>query len=558
MNTQQRRLKRGTFREQPLAQREEAEFRSLFENAAAGLFRKSRSGGFLLVNTALARMFGYPTPDAFLAESKEAGHSLFADPQAFAAMVHKLLTLGVVNNAELRIIPRAPEGARPAAAAEWIAVTARAVYTSKGSIRHFEGTVTDITRCKTARMRAAQLQEQLEQARSLECAGVLARALAEDIGGLLEPIVQQTQSALNTLPAHSPAHTALDQALTASTEARGQLYRMLEFCRELEPPQVPVSFTAVVKECLRTLRGKNQDEKDGEAVPVKITADLDAREDVVKGNARLLRRAVCALVKYAADSCSGRTGPAMTLRLRTIDMETAAAAAHPPHTCTLPAGRHICLTFSGSGAHALPQGCTACPPWSTHGKPSLAMVQGIVKLHNGILCQGPDEGGVATLCLYLPALGVADSARTAAGPAPRLGSERILVVDTDHSERNQWRALLGPLGYRMETRPGPVEGLRLFMESPESFDLVITAYAMPQLNGLEFARTLTGIRPDIPVALCLSAHDTVTPDSACAAGACRLARKPLDGAARTRLVELMLSRNTDKTAGQRSWPRFSS
>jgi hypothetical protein len=121
-------------------------------------------------------------------------------------MVHKLLTLGVVNNAELRIIPRAPEGARPAAAAEWIAVTARAVYTSKGSIRHFEGTVTDITRCKTARMRAAQLQEQLEQARSLECAGVLARALAEDIGGLLEPIVQQTQSALNTLPATAP-HT---------------------------------------------------------------------------------------------------------------------------------------------------------------------------------------------------------------------------------------------------------------------------------------------------------------------------------------------------------------
>ncbi|MFV0423551.1 response regulator [Oleidesulfovibrio sp.] len=562
MSSQHHRLQRGKIREQHPAQKDDQEFRSLFENAEAGLFRKSRSGSFLLVNTAMAQMFGFPSADAFLAESGTAGHSLFAEPQLFTAMVKELVAYGVVNDIHLRIIPRNHDNSRPVSATEWISVSARAVYTSKGSIRHFEGTVTDITAYKAAEIRIEQLQQELAETQALECGGILARALAEEMSGQIELIAQQTQSALNALPAHSPAHTALDDALNAATEARSQLYRMHEFCRGLEPELTELSFTTIVENAVAALR--SYPESQNTPYPV---LDIAAYCDTVKGNAHLLLRAVTALLEHVACFPSGKADSSneslqTVLRLRTIDIQGPhhrAANRQDSNACeAIPAGKYVSLTLAGSKPALLAHGCNTCPPWSTHGNPALAMIQGIADLHGGMLCQGPEESGMATMCLYLPAVGETRLTASLTGPSPRLGSERVLVVDTDHHERNKWRAMLGPLGYRIETRPGPVEGLRLFMESPESFDLVITAYAMPQLNGLEFARTLAGIRPDIPVALCLSPQDAVSPDAACAAGACRLARKPLDSTARIRLVELMLEQIADNHPESRTWPRFSS
>ena len=37
---------------------------------------------------------------------------------------------------------------------------------------------------------------------------------------------------------------------------------------------------------------------------------------------------------------------------------------------------------------------------------------------------------------------------------------------------------------------------------PYEFDLVITDYTMPKLTGLDLAREVKRIRPDIPIVLC--------------------------------------------------------
>lgn len=46
------------------------------------------------------------------------------------------------------------------------------------------------------------------------------------------------------------------------------------------------------------------------------------------------------------------------------------------------------------------------------------------------------------------------------------------------------------------------EALEAFREHPEHFDVVITDHAMPKPTGLEFAKKLLDIRPDLPVILC--------------------------------------------------------
>jgi len=73
---------------------------------------------------------------------------------------------------------------------------------------------------------------------------------------------------------------------------------------------------------------------------------------------------------------------------------------------------------------------------------------------------------------------------------------RILVVDDDVAIRAGVRDALTREGHQVVTAPDGQEALELFSE--ESFDLVVTDFAMPRKDGLEL---LQAIRPrsDVPV-----------------------------------------------------------
>ena len=58
-----------------------------------------------------------------------------------------------------------------------------------------------------------------------------------------------------------------------------------------------------------------------------------------------------------------------------------------------------------------------------------------------------------------------------------------------------------------------VNALEIFRSSPDEFDLVITDYTMPELTGLDLAREVRRIRPDMPVLLCTGFSEKITPDS---------------------------------------------
>lgn len=60
--------------------------------------------------------------------------------------------------------------------------------------------------------------------------------------------------------------------------------------------------------------------------------------------------------------------------------------------------------------------------------------------------------------------------------------------------------LLGGLGYRVTSFTDPVEALEAFRAQPESFDVVLSDFTMPGLDGLELARQLTSVRP-VPIVL---------------------------------------------------------
>ena len=84
------------------------------------------------------------------------------------------------------------------------------------------------------------------------------------------------------------------------------------------------------------------------------------------------------------------------------------------------------------------------------------------------------------------------SSRTAA-----LGS--ILLVDDNKLGLSARKSVLEELGHRISTASNGVDALEQFND--RKFDLVVTDYKMPRMNGLELIVGLRKIAPDLPVIL---------------------------------------------------------
>ena len=83
------------------------------------------------------------------------------------------------------------------------------------------------------------------------------------------------------------------------------------------------------------------------------------------------------------------------------------------------------------------------------------------------------------------------------------GIEKILIVDDDPVLVQTYELIFEILGYQAFIFSSPVQVLNV-MESLD-FDLLISDYNMPDVNGLELIRKLMEVKPEIPVAICSGA-----------------------------------------------------
>jgi len=88
---------------------------------------------------------------------------------------------------------------------------------------------------------------------------------------------------------------------------------------------------------------------------------------------------------------------------------------------------------------------------------------------------------------------------TLSGVSPAAPVIRILIIDDNRNGLLVRRAILEQLGYSTTTAQCPVEGLHTFEHG--EFDLVITDYRMPIMNGAEVILRVRELRPEIPVIL---------------------------------------------------------
>ena len=132
--------------------RAEEKYRSIFENAVEGIFQTTVDGRFLTANPALARMFGYESPEELLKAVSDIGHEIYVEAERRAELYRLAQQNGFVSGFEVRMY-------RKDGSPMWASMSARAIYDTAGEIAGYEGTIEDITARKRAEAALREIRE---------------------------------------------------------------------------------------------------------------------------------------------------------------------------------------------------------------------------------------------------------------------------------------------------------------------------------------------------------------------------------------------------------------
>lgn len=171
-------------------------------------------------------------------------------------------------------------------------------------------------------------------------------------------------------------------------------------------------------------------------------------------------------------------------------------------------------------------------PFFTTKKPGegtglgLAVVHSIVQAYRGHIRVSSQVGRGTTFELFFPALEAVVDASAPTPEAVRGRSEKLLFVDDEEGVVDSQREVLTALGYSVDAFTSVSEALAAFMEAPQSYQLVITDQAMPEMTGMELAARLHELRPDLPIILTTGYVHTYGQEQLARAGIARCLSKP--------------------------------
>jgi CheY-like chemotaxis protein len=175
----------------------------------------------------------------------------------------------------------------------------------------------------------------------------------------------------------------------------------------------------------------------------------------------------------------------------------------------------------------------------------LAIVASVVTANGGAVCLETAPGLGTRFAILWP---VTDQTHATA-PAPvtgitgRLDGRTILVVDDQKDVLDVLTAMLEAAGAEVAPSTEPADILAAVEGDPTAWDLVITDYDMPGMNGYDLARALKTLAPQIPVILVTALAGIA---GRAGAGFDTVLAKPVDRAALVMAAETAILRTKPK------------
>ncbi|MGC3958897.1 MAG: PAS domain-containing protein [Verrucomicrobiota bacterium] len=132
---------------------QEEKYHSIFDHLVEGIFQTTPEGRYLIANMALARIYGYATPDELMQSLTDIGLRLYVAPGRREEFRRIMDEHDTITGFESQIF-------RKDGSIIWISENCRAIRDASGRLRYYEGTVEDITARR-------QAQESVQESEAL-------------------------------------------------------------------------------------------------------------------------------------------------------------------------------------------------------------------------------------------------------------------------------------------------------------------------------------------------------------------------------------------------------
>ncbi|MGX0877346.1 PAS domain S-box-containing protein [Roseovarius sp. MBR-154] len=434
-------------------------------------------------------------------------------PEETYADLRATLERGAVWRGVLRNLDRAGRS-------YWVDSTILPLRAEDGTIHSYLGIGEDITEKRQAR-------EQVARAQKIEAVGLLAGGIAHDFNNILTAILGAAHLASLDAAAGSDLAEEVEQIDIAARRAQALVRQLLGFARREPGTPQPTDLCGAISEVNRLMRA---------AIPptIRIEGVRDCTPVTVQADPTHLHQILMNLTANAAEAIGDATGH---IRISAHVMDV------PPEGLPTRAEGWVELVVEDDGpgmsedsaARIFDAFYTTKPLGKGTGL-GLSVVQGLVQDMGGRITVETSPGNGTLFRLLLPGA-AAEMRQEAAIPVPERGHESLMIVDDQTEVAATLRRGLMRMGYQVEAYTSPRIALERFEKAPLRHSLLISDVVMPEMNGIEMARAMREMRPDLPVILCTGFNPTGV---ALPGGPTEVLAKPLDPVELARHVRRML------------------
>ena len=493
--------------------RAEARFRLAVESSPNGMVMVDSGGKIVLVNREVERMFGYRREE-LLGQSIE-----LLVPERFRRQ-HPAYRVGFFRAPNRRAMGAGRDlfGVKKDGTELPVEIGLNPIETEDGLL--VLSSIVDIGARQHAEEERRRLEEQLRHAQKLEAIGTLAGGIAHDFNNILGAVFGYAELLEHQVQGEE-GKADVRELLTAAERGRQLVRQILAFSRRQPIARRPVALGQTVLEATKMLRPM---------LPPTVDLQLRINPEAprVLADATGIHQVLMNLGTNAMQAMPG--GGVLEIAVEPLYVRDSVARTRPG----LREGSYAMLRVKDTGV-GMDHGVQARafePFYTTKQTGSgtglgLAIVRGIILDHEGSVELESEPGRGTTVTCLFPTLEPGEEvAHPVAVPIPSGRAERVLFVDDERSLVRIADRTLQDLGYRPTIETDSVRALEMFRQAPDGFDLLVTDFSMPGLSGLELARAVHGIRPDLPILLATGFIEDIPPEDLEEAGVRATIRKP--------------------------------
>lgn len=333
---------------------------------------------------------------------------------------------------------------------------------------------------------ARRLQQSETRSQRLEAAGLIAGQVAHDFNNLLARLMSYPDLIRAELGENHSALPYLDGMERSARRIADINQQLLSLGRRGQYNMHPLNLNEIVSHVIT----------DSEPLPETLVLKTNLCHDLmnIMGGAAQLHRILSNLLDNARDAT--QNNGIITIKTENMYIDETAIG------CSLiPRGEYVKLTVSDTGCgisqEALQQ---VFDPFYTTKKADkkrgsglgLSVVDSVVRDHGGFIDLSAQVGERTSFFIYFPMTRESQALQNSAESCG--GSEAILFVDDDDTQREVSTLLLKKLGYTANTAASGEKAIEFLRENPQ--DLVILDMVMPGgIDGTETYRRILEISP---------------------------------------------------------------